>query len=1224
MANRIKPKHPAVVVPPERGALDRSARPGAGGPVADAAAPELAAATGVASVARGHSSAKSEFVGSAGAPAEKPAPPAKRAVLPQLQVRQVEAPVVAVEMQYSAWAKNYDVDTTSYGWSAPEVLLGRLSDVAPPKSTQRVLDIGVGTGMASVPYLDARAQVTGVDVSYDMLEEARDRHPDFHQLGHYDIDQKLETGGLTPGSFDVVLSSGVLHFSKDLEATLDELNRALAPGGTLAFTFIPPQGRAFGANTKLNDLDDVKSHIEQLGLKLVHDEVFVAYHDKGKLDDPVRYALVVATKPGATPALPASLDRTASVDRARIAKLMDTPLVDGPATTQWVPANDPRIARESKALVDNVHAQLRSGGDLDVAALPFPTVTAESARQGAHGVDALVVLAHPDDESVYTGGTIAALTRDGNRVSLAVATDGGGGRTEKGAQGALQNVRGAELEDALQKLGVTSSSFLGFKDIGKYQDQHRAVPLTAGDTLRAWGFEALVEKIVKQIRTERPKTLLTFDPTRDPNFSLHGHHQAVGSAAAVAVALAADPNAFPGQGLKPWAVLEHDVVVPEGSRGGRQTVVLIDPQAKRSALRAHASQSFSLERAIKEPGTTETWHRLQSRAPTNLLEGVTVPTANKTIALASGEPELATRLRAGDPAVAALYHARSIEQVHKETTKRPIARVEITQLIEKQMGALGALTSAQKKNLERLKDERTGTVVTGQQTGVLGGPLYSIFKALGAVHHAAALSERGVPAVPVFWLASYDSDLKEVQEMKAVGSGDPKPLSLGKKIDDKPVGNEKLGAGVTKMLDELDAVLEQTQAAHRDVAMKLARTCFTPDTTFAAGFSKLIFELTKQHGLLILDPGAREFAALATPVLERELFAPTSSKAAIEVANAELDALGLKPQVHGATDRLNVFFVDDAGKRVFLSRDADGGFTTGGTPAKLSADAAKKLLADSPERFTPSALLRPIVEDSVLPTLTYVGGPSEVSYFAQIGGIYDWAGVPMPQVETRPSFAFVKQKELAALEGATGLGIDALLVHEAPLAIIGRASLPADVRAAYAQLDAVRAEASAAAADAEKLGVARDFPTLTAMQQSLTKKVGNALDGVLVAVRTAGLERCEKGVSFSREKLDKMLAGIGADIERAKKEPGFTPPSAGFGRVAGELKSLDDQAVKVGRQARPELVASFHKLKPGNEPQERTMTIIQLVAELGLDAADTFMPLAQVGKPGRTLVAVDG
>ncbi len=438
------------------------------------------------------------------------------------------------------------------------------------------------------------------------------------------------------------------------------------------------------------------------------------------------------------------------------------------------------------------------------------------------------------------------------------------------------------------------------------------------------------------------------------------------------------------------------------------------------------------------------------------------------------------------------------------------------------------------------------------------------------------------------------------------------------------MGNEKLGPGVTKMLDELKAVLEETHAPHMDAALKLAHECFTPDTTFAAGFSKLIFELTKQQGLLILDPNAREFSSLARPVLERELFAPTTSKTAIDTANEQLDALGLKPQVHGGTDRLNVFFVDDVGKRVFLSRAEDGGFTTGGTPAKLSADDVKKMLTTTPERFTPSALLRPVVEDQVLPTLTYVGGPSEVSYFAQIGGVYDWAGVPMPQVQTRPSFAFANKKDIAALESATGLGIDALLAHDAPLAILGRAGLTPEVRAAYDTLDAARAAAGAAAAEAEKLANAHDFPSLAALQKSVAAEVGAALDGVLAAVRTAGLERCDKGVTFGRDKIGKMLEGIEADIEKAKSNPGYTPPSAAFGRVARELASLDAQAVKVGRQSRPDLIGAFHKLRPGNEPQERTMTIVQLVAELGLDAADTFVSLAQVGKPGRTLVAVDG
>jgi bacillithiol biosynthesis cysteine-adding enzyme BshC len=1163
----------------------------------------------------------SAFVGNEGEAAIPPQKSVGGGRHPLLQARE-KAPDATqqVEKQYSDWAKKYDEETASYGWSAPQKLLAQLTAHAPPASTQRVLDIGVGTGLASIPYLEARAQVTGLDISEEMLQTAKQKHPEFHHLDRYNIDESLSTAGVQPGTYDVVLSSGVLHFAADLKQTLNELDSALAPGGTLAFTFIPPQDRAFGPKTKLMDVDAVKEHLAARGLELVHDEVFVAYHDKGKADDPVRYAMIVAKKPGASDALPSGLDRTASVDRARIATLSKTPLAEGPITTTWVPANDKRIFEQSKALLDAVKAQLAAGGDVDFSALPLPTVTAQSAREGKPGVDVLTVLAHPDDESVYTGGTLGALSKNGKTQALAVVTDGGGGRNASGED--LAAMRAKELSAALDKLGVTKLATLGFGDIGKYKDAHRAVPLTAGDTLRAWGLDALVEKLVAQIRTDRPRTVLSFDPTRDPNFSLHGHHMATGIATAIAVHLAADPSAFPKLG-KPWAVLEHQVVVPAGSPGGRQTPVAIDPQTKRQALRSHASQGFSLERAIKDPGTTETWHLLQAREKLGTLEALAPPNVTTTSSLSFNEPPLFSLMRNGDATARALYRLRPMEQVHKEATSRPIAREKIVGLIESQMASLGELSAAQKKNLARLREDSTGVVVSGQQTGVLGGPLYSLFKALGAVQHASSLSERGMPAVPVFWLASYDSDLKEVQDAKVLFGSEQKILSLKQKAADKPVGSLPLGDNATTMLDELEAALRQSGAPHTDEAMELARACFTPGATFAGAFSELMFALTKETGLLILDPADRTFASLARPVIERELFSPLGSKDAIEKANATLESIGQKPQVHGTSDRLNVFFVDDQGKRVFLKREADGSFTTGGVPGTLSRAAVEKLLDDSPERFTPSALLRPIVEDQVLPTLSYVGGPAEVSYFAQIGGVYEWAGVPMPAVDLRPSFAAARKDEIDALTQTIGMGVTALLSHPTPLDAIGRAGLPQSVRDAYERLGEVRARVQGEADAWEGRVGAKDYDALASGLASLKDDVARVLDDVLSVVKAAGLERCEKGLQFTNDKLPGIFDGALKDIEKAKANPGFTPPRGVLGKVASELSGLDGQAVKAGRQQNAALVQTLHKLQPAGEPQERTMTIVQLVAEFGLDVADVFLPLSQVSQGSRSLVVVD-
>jgi LmbE family N-acetylglucosaminyl deacetylase/predicted TPR repeat methyltransferase len=521
--------------------------------------------------------------------------------------------------QYDDWADKYDVETASYGWSSPQHLIAALTGFVAPASHQRVLDIGVGTGQASVPFLEAGAQVTGLDLAPRMLEQAKAQHPEFHHLGRYDINESLATAGIRPASVDVIVSSGTLHFAEDLAFTVSTMAEALAPGGVLAFTFIPTQKRAFGEFTQVHSMAEVTRMLADNGLELLTEKRFVAYHDKGDPTDPVYYALVVAKRGGNSGEVPAGLDRTACVDRARIREIAATSPIEGPTQHSLVVAHSPALTSAREAMMETVRAALESGGEIDPRAIPLPSVTAEDALRGQPGSDVLAILAHPDDESVYAGGTLAALRGEGYDARVALLTGGGGGRAA-GQGGDLLAIRKAEAESARAILGVANLAELGFEDFGKYRDGGRSQPVTAADSLRTWGLDRVLESLVRQIRRDRPRTMLSFDSERDPNFSLHGHHLGTGVAAMLAFHLAADPNAFPEQieeGLAPWAPLQHWVVVPPDS-AGRTKDVEFDPATKLAALRAHRSQSYSTERLIERlesarGSSKERWHLLQAR-----------------------------------------------------------------------------------------------------------------------------------------------------------------------------------------------------------------------------------------------------------------------------------------------------------------------------------------------------------------------------------------------------------------------------------------------------------------------------------------------------------------------------------------------------------------------------------------------------------------------------------
>lgn len=293
--------------------------------------------------------------------------------------------------------------------------------------------------------------------------------------------------------------------------------------------------------------------------------------------------------------------------------------LEGPLSLKIVPGDDLKLHQELQAMFEAV----KQNPGIDLAQIPWPTRIANEATQGRPGCDGLVLLAHPDDETGFSGGTLRNAADQGKTIQIASVTGGEGGQSAGGAKGlALAKERGEELQHVSDLLGAKGIELMGFSDFGKYVDGQRSVPATRQDALERWGLEALVEKMVRSIRENRPSTLLTFDTNNDPDYALHGHHLATGLAASLAFHLAGDPTSFPEQlqqGLKPWTPQRQQVVSSFEREGPRFTKVDVDPKRKREALEAHGTQVYSLEKMFQaldqqQPyALTETWHLSQAR-----------------------------------------------------------------------------------------------------------------------------------------------------------------------------------------------------------------------------------------------------------------------------------------------------------------------------------------------------------------------------------------------------------------------------------------------------------------------------------------------------------------------------------------------------------------------------------------------------------------------------------
>ncbi|GAB1543610.1 hypothetical protein NUACC21_62850 [Scytonema sp. NUACC21] len=1091
---------------------------------------------------------------------------------------------IAPRDRYDAWAQSYDERTASFGWTAPQFLLEAVTHYAPPAGFLRVLDVGVGTGQTSVPYLEIGACVTGLDISPQMLYHAQSKYPQFHALIEHDFNKPLAETGLQPQSFDVVLSCGALHFAEDLEQTLTELRWVLATGGLLAFTYIPPQSRKFSAAAHPHHPIAVEHMLQQLGLTLLDHEPFVAYYDGGNSHDPVVYQRIVARCPEPAATLPAVLreiDRTVCVDRSRLLDIVSQPLMTGTLSTEWI-GDLSRIRSENQELVDRLRTQLGMG-EVVPKDLPLPRATAESARQGMPECDVLVLMPHPDDESIYTGGTIAALTEAKHRVRLVVGTDGAAGRG--GEQSTLVEQRALELRRAAASLNIERVECLGLLDFGKYRDRSRTQPTTAADALRIWGLDSTLALVVRSIRYHRPRVLLTLHPEVDPNYSLHGHHLGLGVAALVAFHLAADPGFIipDAPNLLPWAIEEHHAMIPSHHSGANILRIEIDRQRKLKALYAYETQGYSTQRSIaclkseKPSASFETVQVLQARCRQTHLTAAVLPSHQKVHRLGIARDWLSTY--------------RTIHQ-------RCYPREALANLLRRQAERWGS-SQETLNNIEKLCSRQTVAIVTGQQVGIFGGPVYTLYKALGAVQLARELTEQGIPSVPVFWMASYDHDLEEVQQVEVLANqAELKTLSLGLPVAQRPVGTIFLGEGIHTLLTEMEQTLKELPYGRE--ALVALRNAYRPDATFAEAFARWLSFLTNQLGLIVLDPSTREFAELARGLIARELFGTQRSGQALDRARQALAAEGRCETIPTDRDVLQMFYVDADGTRRRL-RLAKGGFALQNSNVHLTENAAQNFLEEQPERFTPSALLRPICQDAVLPTLAYVAGPTEQQYFAQLREVYSWAGIPMPAIVARPSFVVLDNTTSKQLESAGGA--IALLSGDDASSKLGRGGLTESVRLICDELNGLQRQCFALRTSAIEGQFVGDGAI------ALKHGIEQWLSKAELVLKSWGAKRPLEALARAKADLPPLIATMCSDLQRSGSRSGL-PPTRNLGTLTQALANLERTYIREGRRQNASGVTAFACISPKGKPQERHLSIAELIATHDFSIVSHLMPIS--------------
>jgi bacillithiol biosynthesis cysteine-adding enzyme BshC len=328
-------------------------------------------------------------------------------------------------------------------------------------------------------------------------------------------------------------------------------------------------------------------------------------------------------------------------------------------------------------------------------------------------------------------------------------------------------------------------------------------------------------------------------------------------------------------------------------------------------------------------------------------------------------------------------------------------RAEVAELLREQNIGLGAGAET-RSNLARL-EKGAVAIVTGQQVGLFSGPAYAIYKALTAVQIAEELTRSGIPAVPVFWMATEDHDLDEVRTATWFDQGKLRRFELPVVEAGRPVGGISLGAEVESFAREAAELLSDQGS---DLLAEYLRESYRPGETYGSAFARLFTRLFAQQGLILMDPLDQGLHRVATPLYQHALAERDAVNEKLLQRGKDLDRVGFDAQVKVTSRSTLLFYLGDGVRQVITA--SNGKFQAG--DKSWPRDELIHLTHAEPGKFSPNALFRPVVQDYLLPTAAYVGGPAEISYFAQSEVIYRHLLGRMPVMLPRAGFTLVDAK----------------------------------------------------------------------------------------------------------------------------------------------------------------------------------------------------------------------
>jgi len=348
-------------------------------------------------------------------------------------------------------------------------------------------------------------------------------------------------------------------------------------------------------------------------------------------------------------------------------------------------------------------------------------------------------------------------------------------------------------------------------------------------------------------------------------------------------------------------------------------------------------------------------------------------------------------------------------RVLKSIKERKYQREKLSSILKEQSRRFDSPEEVYKK-IEFLKEPDSLVIFTGQQTCLLGGPLFIIYKALTTIKLAQELSFRFSRSfIPLFWLDSEDHDFEEVRSTSIIDKENQLEeirYSPAKTPSGEPMYKVVLEEEINSCVEKLASSLHPTE--FKDEVVQALENCYSKGESISASFAKWITRLLGKYGLVIVDPGDKELKKLAVDFFLKEIENPSKSMKLAKETGKTLESSGYHQQVVKSEEMVNLFLEVEE-KRSTLKWSGEA-IQIDGVDRKLNKNELSQIIEEEPERLSPNVLLLPLMRSYLFPTAAYIGGPGEISYYAQLKSVFEFFDVPMPVVYPRASITLIEDK----------------------------------------------------------------------------------------------------------------------------------------------------------------------------------------------------------------------